>query len=138
MNCLQSELGCGQFSYMILLNLDSNADAVYCTPLEKLGAVPLFYYFKFVSRQTKNVVEFTAADISSTTRYQKFVVDTLSEFANQKEGLWTYYIKPTNTNNGIEPNTDICESGLMYLNSNDAFTPTIYEDQNNTYKTYAK
>lgn len=123
---------------MILLNLNSTTNLVYCTPLEKLSVVPSYYYFRFESRQTKSVVQFTIADTSNSKRFQKFIVNAVQLFANQKEGFWNYIIKPTSQNNGIDPNTDICETGMMYLSSNNIFTPTKYEDQNNTYKTYSK
>lgn len=123
---------------MIQLNKDNNAEYIICTPLELLSSVPAYYYFKFVSRQTNAVVQFTAQDLSTTQRYQKFLIDTASKFATQKEGLWKYIIKPASSNNNLEPNTDICESGLMYLVSDDTFEPTKYEDQANTIKAYSK
>jgi hypothetical protein len=130
--------GAEAFFCMIQLNLNNNSDIIICTPLELLTNEPAYYYFEFTSRQTKNVIKVTLTDISNTNRYQKFIIDTESIFVNQKEGLWKYIIKPASLNNNTDPNTAICEEGLMYLVSNNTFEPTKYDDQSNQVKAYTK
>jgi len=123
---------------MIQIDKASNVQSIYCTPREKLTSAPAFYYFKFTSRQTKQVVQFTAVDISTTQRFQKFVIDAAVKFANQKEGFWTYQIKAATINNNLDPGGVVLEEGLAYIRT--AATPFngIYNDQSNQVKNYSK
>lgn len=123
---------------MINIYLNNNAQAIFATPLEKLNSAPLFYYFKFKSRQTGNIVEFTAVDISNSPRYQKFIIDPSVLFAGQREGFWNYEIKAAINNNNTDPGGVVCESGLAYIRTAADYINGIYNEQNNEVKTYSK
>lgn len=106
--------------------------------MELLTTAPAFYYFRFTSRQTNQVVQFTVADISPTQRYQKFIIDASVKFANQKEGTWSYEIKPTANNNNTDPGGVACESGIAYISTAAQPLNAIYDEQNNAIRAYTK
>jgi hypothetical protein len=122
--------------FMITLTKGNTTETIYCTPLELLTSAPNYYYFKFTNRLTKQVVSAWLSNVSTTDRFQRFTIQTNSLFSSYDEGFWTYTIQPSTTNN-LVPTTAICESGLMYLKPNNSFTPTKYDDQSTTFKTYS-
>lgn len=110
---------------------------MYTTPMENLSTVPAWFYFKFVNRVTLDEVELwdDSIGVSTTNRYAKHVVNTSVHFADMPTGFWTYTIQPA-TEEEVVPNTDICESGLMYLYPATEFEPTKYDEQSNTFIVY--
>jgi hypothetical protein len=113
-----------------------NSQFIYCTPMENLSEIPTWFYFKFVNRVTLDEVETWIDPGNLTTgRYSKYPVSTRALFGDMPSGFWTYTIQPATTED-VVPNTDICESGLMYLYPATEFTPTKYDEQSNTFIVY--
>lgn len=119
---------------MINLYLGNNNNEIFVTADENKTAEIDFYYFKFVNRITKDEVEMWLQNISTTERYQKFVIDVDDYFLNLNVGFWTYTIQ--SAENNIVPTSAILESGLMCLHNATTFEPTNYNEQINTFKTY--
>jgi hypothetical protein len=121
---------------MIKLTKGETTEYIYCTPMENLSEVPTWFYFKFVNRVTLDEVEYWADTGNLTTdRYSKYPFGTEGFFADMPSGFWTYTIQPATTEE-VVPNTDICESGLMYLYPATEFAPTKYEEQSNNFIVY--
>lgn len=113
-----------------------NVQYIYYTPMENLLEVPAFFYLKFVNRVTLDEVEFWADSGELTTgRYTRTPVSAFGLFNDMPSGFWTYTIQPATTED-VVPNTDICESGLMYLYPATEFTPTKYDEQSNNFIVY--
>lgn len=120
---------------MIVLNKGENAEIIYCTPLESATSIPAYYYFKFTNRITKDVISVFLTDTSVLKRYQKFTIDTDTLFSTFDTGFWSYTIQGSSVNTGT-PTSPVLEMGYMYLNEATEFTPTKYDEQDNTFKTY--
>jgi len=125
---------------MIILIKNSESE-IYVTPYELSGGVYYdFWIIKFTNRITQNIVELLELeDQSDTLRYQKFSIsiypfDSSTYFENEDYGLWTYEVY--GSNNGVTKDSDILESGFMYLKNNDNFIPTTYDEQSNEFLTY--
>ena len=113
-----------------------NVQYIYYTPMENLLEVPAFFYLKFVNRVTLDEVEFWADSGELTTgRYTRTPVSAFGLFNDMPSGFWTYTIQPATTED-VVPNTDICESGLMYLYPATEFAPTKYDEQSNNFIVY--
>lgn len=108
---------------MIELLKSQSANTIVTTFTEKLDAYSLSgasgqtFYFKLENDTTKDIISFSATDISTSyTRYNEFIIDETA--LNLKTGLYTYYAYPesqminlleigrlvvngTNTNNDI-------------------------------------
>lgn len=104
---------------------------IYCTPAENSSVGYPDYYFKFTNRITQSIIEEVYNNVSLFDRYQQFVIDT-SIFDNEDTGFWTYEIKAWDS----EPIGDVLESGYMYLNPEETYEPTTYNDQSNEFLTY--
>jgi hypothetical protein len=99
-------------------------------------APPAFYYFKFTNRTTLDEVDmWLVAEQSGTDRYELCFVNTNEYFSDYPEGFWTYEIYPSDTDQ-VLPTEAMIESGLMYLYPQTEFTPTKYDEQNNTFVVY--
>ena len=121
---------------MIKLTKGETTEYIYCTPMENLSSVPAWFYFKFVNRVTLDEVETWIDSGNLTTdRYSKYPIDTSALFDDMPSGFWTYTIQPA-TEEEVVPNTDICESGLMYLYPATEFQPTKYDEQSNNFIVY--
>lgn len=118
---------------MINLYIGNNNNEILVTPDENSDAAISFYYFKFVNRITLDEVDMWLQNESTTERYQKFIIDVDNYFIDFDGGLWTYTIQAAEEN--VIPNTDILESGLMYLHTN-IIAPVNYNEQSNSFKTY--
>ena len=119
---------------MIILTKEQTTD-IYVTPQENTDVVYSIYYIKFTNRITQAVVAEWFNNTSSFTRYQKFSVDSAGLFIDQDTGFWTYEIQGATALN-VVPTTPVLESGYMYLNPEDAFQPTTYNEQSNEFLTY--
>ena len=119
----------------MLILTKGNTDQCYVTPLEKSSLNFVNYKVIFTNRTTQDIVEFWFADISTTRRYQKFLIDVDNYFNNLDEGFWTYQIYGVITLGGT-PNSPLLESGLMYLKPSTIYQPTKYEQQDASFKTY--
>jgi hypothetical protein len=96
---------------------------------------PDFYYFKFTNRTTLDEVDmWVAPELSGTDRYEFCFIHTIEYFTDYPEGFWDYEIYPAE--NQVLPTEPMIESGLMYLYPQTEFTPTKYDDQNNTFVVY--
>jgi hypothetical protein len=118
---------------MINLYIGQISNPIYCTPDENSDVAISFYYFKFVNRVTKDIVEMWLQNISTTERFQKFVITTDDFFNDKDGGMWTYTIQASNNN--VVPTSDILETGYMYLHT-EITEPVKYNEQSNTFKTY--
>jgi hypothetical protein len=94
-----------------------------------------YYYFKFINRTTLDEVDtWIEPEGTDTYRYELCLIDTLALFADYPEGFWTYEIYPATVDE--LPTEPMIESGLMYLYPQTEFTPTKYDEQNNTFVVY--
>ena len=126
---------------IILIKNSAITNEIYVTPYELSGGIYYdFWIIKFTNRVTQNIVElFEFEDESDTLRYQKFSVDVYpfnssTYFENEDNGLWSYEVY--GSNDGSTKDSDILESGFMYLKNNDNFIPTTYNEQSNEFLTY--
>lgn len=119
---------------MIILTKEQSTD-IYVTPQENTDVVYSIYYFKFTNRITQSVVTEWLNNTSSFSRYQKFTIDAAGLFINEDTGFWTYEIYGA-TELNVVPTTPVLESGYMYLNQEQTFEPTTYNDQSNEFLTY--
>lgn len=115
---------------MIILTKGETSN-VYLTPGENSDVEYSYYYIKFTNRITQSVVDDNFENLSNTSRYQMFEINT-SAFDNEDTGFWTYEIKGF-TNTIVGP---VLESGYMYLNPAQTYEPTTYNDQSNSFLTY--
>lgn len=94
------------------------------------------YLFIFTSA-TEDVVKFVGTNISTTNRFQKVLVQSIS-FQTAEAGTWRYRIREqassSNTDEALSGN--IVEEGLMYLAESSNFEPTVYSEQDNQFITY--
>ena len=126
---------------MIILTKNiATTNEIYVTPYELSGGIYYdFWIIKFTNRVTQNIVELPFEDESDTLRYQKFSVDIYpfngsNYFENEDNGLWSCEVY--GSNDGSTKDSDILESGFMYLKNNDNFIPTTYNEQSNEFLTY--
>lgn len=119
---------------MIILTKGETSKYIYCTPAENSTDVFTNYYFKFTNRITQSVIEDNYSDQSTTSRYQMFDFNATA-FDNEDTGFWTYEIRGFD-NETSEPVGPVLESGFMYLNPEDTYQPTTYNEQSNEFLTY--
>jgi hypothetical protein len=119
---------------MILITKNTS-NTMYVTPQENSVTNYSFFWFKFTNRITQSVVTFESANMSTDARYQKFLFEA-DIFENEDEGLWTYTIQGMTSSVNYNPTTPILETGLAYLKTDTPYTPTSYNQQNNTFITY--
>jgi hypothetical protein len=119
---------------MILITKNTT-NTIFVTPQENSVTNYSFFWFKFTNRITQSVVSFSSDNVSTDARYQKFLFEG-DAFENEDEGLWTYTIQGMRTSDDYNPPTSILETGLAYLKTDTPYTPTSYNQQNNTFITY--
>ena len=108
--------------------------------MDYLTTIPEYVYFKFVHRMTGEVVEFYSDGLgaSQTNRYAKYGINVDTYFSDSTEGMRTYTLQQTPDKEtvptiGMYP---ILETGYLYLYPADAYEPTKYEGQDNTFIAY--
>ena len=119
---------------MLILTKEQTT-TVYVTPLENTDVIYSYFYFKFTNRVTQSIVEETYTNLSSFSRYQKFNIDAAGTFIDQETGFWTYEIYGSD-GNILAPVGPLLESGYMYLNPEETYEPTTYNEQSNEFLTY--
>lgn len=120
-----------------MINLTKgNTQVIYFTGTEKITLTAPFFLFIFTNRVTLDVVKVMATNTSTTTRYDKFSMVVNTYFTDAVEGFWEYEIREKASNVDMTVAGTIVEEGFMYLNPATAFSPTEYDDQLNTFKTY--
>jgi hypothetical protein len=121
---------------MIILTKDEVSKIIYCTPAENTDEIFSYYFFKFTNRITQSIIEVVYENLSTTSRYQMFDINTTT-FDEEDTGFWTYEIRQWD-DNAEEPSPigPILESGYMYLNPANTYEPTKYDEQDNSFITY--
>ena len=121
---------------MLHLTKDST-NILYFTALENAVLTNPNYLFIFTS-SNNDIVKFVKANESTNDRYQKATVVTNTYFANYDAGMWRYKIREqaSNSNTNEDLSGAIVEEGFMYLHEAADFTPTVYDEQDNTFITY--
>jgi hypothetical protein len=115
---------------MINLTQGQTVTSIIFTGTEQCVLTVPSFYFIFTSRQTKDVVEFLAVNISSyTTRYDEVQVNVSSYFDDKKCGIWSYKIYEYDTDNTEQ--LGLVEEGFMKLHPATEFSPTKYTGQSN-------
>ena len=121
---------------MLHLTKDST-DILYFTAIENAVLSNPNYLFIFTS-SNNDIVKFVKANESTNDRYQKASVVTNTYFANYDAGMWRYKIREqaSSSNTDEDLSGSIVEEGFMYLHEAVGFTPTVYDEQDNTFITY--
>ena len=110
---------------------------IYFTGSESALLTNPYFLFIFTNRVTQEVVKFVITNESTLKRYDVFVLDVDSKFANSETGMWTYQIYEQLSSTNTDPTgLNMVEDGYMYLNSAITFEPTTYNEQSNTFITY--
>ena len=114
-----------------------HTNILYFTALENAVLTAPNYLFIFTS-SNNDVVKFVKANESTNDRYQKATVVTNTYFANYDAGMWRYKIREqaSSSNTDEDLSGAIVEEGFMYLHEAVGFTPTVYDEQDNTFITY--
>jgi len=105
---------------MMRLTLGETEQYIVCTLTEKTTLGEGYYLFRFTNATTQDVVSKIYAytdDVSSyPARYNKFLISTSTDFANQLPGQWTYevYQQESDTNTDPDGLTEV-ERGLLEL-----------------------
>ena len=120
---------------MINLYLNNSTNSFYVTPLENTNLIFTIFKFIFTNRATNDEVELWVTNQSSTYRYQKFIINVNTYFANKDLGLWGYEVYGCASIGGT-PNSPVLETGYMNLHSDITFEPIEYNQQNSTFVTY--
>ena len=94
-----------------------------------------WYWVEFTNRVTQSVVIKKGKTDSDTNRYQKLIVNVDILFDGEDEGMWSYNVWEWDEGEDIKVG-DVLESGFMYLYPATEFTPTNYNEQNNSFITY--
>jgi len=121
---------------MLHLTKDTT-NILYFTALENAILTAPNYLFIFTS-SNNDIVKFVKANESTNDRYQKATVSTNTYFEDYDAGLWRYKIREQESNSNTDEDLSgaIVEEGLMYLHEAVGFTPTVYDEQDNTFITY--
>lgn len=121
---------------MIVLR-KGNTETVYFTGTEKATLTDPKFLITFTNRETLEVVIVPVTNISTTARYDEGSIVVNTYFSTSTTGFYEYSIKEyTGTYPGSPTYGVVVETGYMYLNPAVDFTPTEYDDQSNTFKTY--
>jgi uncharacterized membrane protein len=119
-----------------MINLyKSQTNKIIVTGLENTSLPFTLFYFKFVNRVTKDVVELWLTNESTKSRWQYFTIVVNTYFANAETGMWTYTMYGAITPN-VPPNSSLLETGIMYLYPATEFAPIEYNQQSNQFITY--
>jgi len=119
---------------MIVLTKEQTT-TVYLTPQENSNVIYPYFYFKFTNRITQTIIEENYTNLSTISRYQRFNIDAAGTFIDQETGFWTYEIYGSD-GNILAPVGPLLESGYMYLNPEETYEPTTYDEQSNEFLTY--
>jgi hypothetical protein len=117
-----------------------NTDIIVVTLTEKCTINAPNYLWVCTSRTTNEVVKFIflfASDITSASiRYNKFLFNTNSKFANSTNGEWSYTVYQQASTTNLDPTlaAGIIETGQLTLNDESQFAFNTYTKVNNTYK----
>jgi hypothetical protein len=96
-------------------------------------------YFLFVctNNVTENIVKFVATNTSTTARYDISTITVNTYFADEDAGLWSYQIfeqaSPSNTD---QTGLNMVEEGYLQLNDVAGAADSVYDGQDNTFKTF--
>lgn len=130
--------------FLIMITLRKGAtQTVYFTGAEKATLTDPYYLFTFTHRTTGEIVNVPCTNASTTDRYQKFSLVTNNYLGSSTDGLYSYSIREYNANRPQDYQNEefvtlgeVVETGYMDLLPATDFTPTEYESQSNTFKTY--
>lgn len=125
----------GGFLMNMIILTKEQTTSVYVTPQENTDVIYSVFYFKFTNRITQTVIEENLTNLSSFSRYQRFSIDAAGIFIDQETGFWTYEIYGSDGIN-VAPVGPLLESGYMYLNPEETYEPTTYNEQSNEFLTY--
>lgn len=126
---------------MLNFNKGNAADYAVVTLTEKATLGNGFYLFLFTSSVTKDVISHIVPfsnDLSLyKNRYNKFLINSASLFADAAEGNYIYNIYEQLSDTNTDPSqAKLLETGKMNLSKAVGFSVTKYDTQTN-FKVYA-
>jgi len=133
---------------MIVLN-DNSTSKIVLTLSEKVTLTsPVYFLFEVISDDTKEVVLFTAEDVSSNTcRYNEFDITLTNGATDNTIGLinlslngyykYNVYQQADELNLNISLTSGLLETGKMYVKGDLKPSRAVYDNNdNNEYITY--
>lgn len=133
---------------MIVLN-DNSTSKIVLTLSEKVTlSSPVYFLFEVISDDTKEVVLFTAEDVSSNTcRYNEFDITLTNGAIDNTIGLinlslngyykYNVYQQADELNLDLSLTSGLLETGKMYVKGDLKPSRTVYDNNdNNEYITY--
>jgi len=133
---------------MIVLN-DNSTSKIVLTLSEKVTLTsPVYFLFEVISDDTKEVVLFTAEDVSSNTcRYNEFDITLTNGAIDNTIGLinlslngyykYNVYQQADELNLDLSLTSGLLETGKMYVKGDLKPSRTVYDNNdNNEYITY--
>ena len=108
------------------------------TASEKATLTNPYFLFICTHGTTNEVVKFVVTNISTTGRYDKATIETNDYFSASDTGLWGYVIRQQASSSNTDESLSgaIVEEGYLNLSPATDFEPTVYDEQDNEFKTY--
>ena len=118
---------------MINLTKGNTAQSIIFTGTEQCLLNNPYFLFIFTSRQTNKTVTFIGTNTSTyTTRYDEVIINVVTKFADEQDGLWDYKIYEQVSSSNTDPvGLNEVEEGFMKLLPESEFEPTFYNGQSN-------
>ncbi len=121
---------------MLTLTKGQTEQIIY-TGTELAVLVNPYFLFVCTNNVTENVVKFVATNTSTTARFDQSTIVTNTYFANQDAGLWCYQIfEQASSSNTDQTGLNMVEEGYLKLNDVAGAADAVYDNQDNTFKTF--
>lgn len=114
-----------------------NTETLIYTASELAILTNPYFLFVCVNNVTENIVKFVATNISTTARFDKSTLVVNTYFTDENAGLWSYEIfEQASSNNTNQTGLNMVEEGYLQLNDVASAADDVYDDLDNTFKTY--
>jgi hypothetical protein len=121
---------------MLTLTKGQTEQIIY-TGTELAVLVNPFFLFVCTNNVTENIVKFVATNTSTTKRFDQSSIVTNTYFANEDAGLWSYQIyEQASSSNTNQTGLNMVEEGYLQLNDVASAADSVFDGQDNTFKTF--
>jgi hypothetical protein len=126
---------------MLQFKQDDTAAEMILTLTEFVTLAMPYYLFVFTHVETKNIVAFVKAEADDESdypqRYNQFMINVATVFANQPTGEWHYKVYEQESSTNINPALagSVLEYGKLILDRAAGFTYDQYKSST-SYKAY--